>query len=92
MTTNQQQDQQRVAVVTGGSRGIGRAVARRLAEDGLAVVVNYARGTAAAGETVAAITGAGGRAVAVPADVADERRSPRCSTGRRRSSAVSTWS
>lgn len=73
MTTNQQQDQQRVAVVTGGSRGIGRAVARRLAEDGLAVVVNYARGTAAAGETVAAITGAGGRAVAVPADVADER-------------------
>ncbi|MFE9704791.1 SDR family oxidoreductase [Streptomyces sp. NPDC005930] len=63
----------RVAVVTGGSRGIGRAVARKLAEDGLAVVVNYARGAAAADETVAAITGAGGRAVAVQADVAEEK-------------------
>ncbi|MER6164367.1 SDR family oxidoreductase [Streptomyces violaceorubidus] len=63
----------RVAVVTGGSRGIGRAVARKLAEDGLAVVVNYARGTAAADETVAAITGTGGRAVAVQADVAEEK-------------------
>ncbi|MDT0394691.1 MULTISPECIES: SDR family oxidoreductase [Streptomyces] len=73
MTTNQQQHQQRVAVVTGGSRGIGRAAARRLAEDGLAVVVNYARDAAAAEETVAAITGAGGRAVAVPADVAEEK-------------------
>ncbi|MFH9729454.1 SDR family oxidoreductase [Streptomyces sp. NPDC017260] len=63
----------RVAVVTGGSRGIGRAVSRRLAEDGLAVVVNYARDTSAADETVAAITGAGGRAVAVQADVAEEK-------------------
>ncbi|WP_030860960.1 SDR family oxidoreductase [Streptomyces sp. NRRL S-37] len=63
----------RVAVVTGGSRGIGRAVSRKLAEDGLAVVVNYARDAAAADETVAAITEAGGRAIAVQADVAEEK-------------------
>ncbi|MGX1511790.1 SDR family oxidoreductase [Streptomyces collinus] len=63
----------RVAIVTGGSRGIGRAVSRKLAEDGLAVVVNYARDASAADETVAAITAAGGRAVAVQADVAEEK-------------------
>ncbi|MFI1418212.1 SDR family oxidoreductase [Streptomyces sp. NPDC020731] len=63
----------RVAVVTGGSRGIGRAVSRKLAEDGLAVVVNYARDASAADETVAAITEAGGRAIAVQADVAEEK-------------------
>ncbi|WRZ95575.1 SDR family oxidoreductase [Streptomyces sp. NBC_01007] len=62
----------RVAVVTGGSRGIGRAVSLELAQDGLAVVVNYAHDAAAAEETVAAITAAGGRAVCVQADVADE--------------------
>ncbi|MFD7661182.1 SDR family oxidoreductase [Streptomyces sp. NPDC059788] len=62
----------RVAVVTGGSRGIGRAVSSRLAQDGLTVVVNYARDAAAAEETVAAITSAGGRAGCVQADVADE--------------------
>lgn len=62
----------RVAVVTGGSRGIGRAVSRRLALDGSAVVVNYARDAVAAEETVAAITADGGRAIAVRADVADE--------------------
>lgn len=63
----------RVAVVTGGSRGIGRAVSRKLAADGLAVVVNYARDASAAEEVVASITGAGGRAVAVQADVAEEK-------------------
>ncbi|MEU9640568.1 SDR family oxidoreductase [Streptomyces sp. NPDC048188] len=78
MTTNTNTNQNtavdaRVAIVTGGSRGIGRAVSRKLAEDGLAVVVNYARGAAAADETVAAITEAGGRAVAVQADVAEEK-------------------
>ncbi|WP_461017269.1 SDR family oxidoreductase [Streptomyces daliensis] len=62
----------RAAVVTGGSRGIGRAVSRKLAQDGLAVVVNYASDATAADETVAAITADGGRAVAVPGDVADE--------------------
>ncbi|WP_328562176.1 SDR family oxidoreductase [Streptomyces coelicoflavus] len=76
MTTNTNQSTAaatRVAIVTGGSRGIGRAVSQKLAEDGLAVVVNYARDASAADETVAAITAAGGRAVAVQADVAEEK-------------------
>ncbi|MFJ9706339.1 SDR family oxidoreductase [Streptomyces sp. NPDC101234] len=62
----------RVAVVTGGSRGIGRAVAHRLAQDGLAVVVNYAHDAAVAEKTVAAITAVDGQAIAVQGDVADE--------------------
>ncbi|MFI9163062.1 SDR family oxidoreductase [Kitasatospora aureofaciens] len=62
----------RVAVVTGGSRGIGRSVARRLARNGLDVVVNYAADEGAAQQTVAAIIADGGRAVGVRADVADE--------------------
>ncbi|GAA3248188.1 SDR family oxidoreductase [Streptomyces labedae] len=61
-----------MAVVTGGSRGIGRAVSLQLARDGLAVVVNYTRDVASAEETVKAITADGGRAVPVRADVADE--------------------
>ncbi|MGW1738758.1 glucose 1-dehydrogenase [Nocardia sp. NPDC001965] len=60
-----------VAVVTGGSRGIGRAVALRLAASGAAVVVNYRTDRAAAGEVVTAIEEAGGRAVSVAGDVAD---------------------
>ncbi|MER7677494.1 SDR family oxidoreductase [Streptomyces sp. NPDC096934] len=62
----------RVAVVTGGSRGIGRQTAERLAADGYAVVVNYAGNQAEADKAVAAITGAGGEALALRADVADE--------------------
>lgn len=62
----------RVAVVTGGSRGIGRETAERLAADGFAVVVNYAGNEAEADKAVAAITEKGGQAVAVRADVADE--------------------
>jgi 3-oxoacyl-[acyl-carrier protein] reductase len=62
----------RVAIVTGGSRGIGRAISEQLAADGLTVVVNYASNTTAAEETVAAITAGGGHAIAVRADVADE--------------------
>jgi 3-oxoacyl-[acyl-carrier protein] reductase len=65
---------QRVAIVTGGSRGIGRAVVERLARDNYAVVVNYAGRKDAAEEAVASITAAGGRAVAVQADVADEQQ------------------
>ena len=59
------------AIVTGASRGIGRAAALRLARDGFAVVINYAGNRDKAAEVVKEITGAGGRAIAVQADVAD---------------------
>lgn len=59
----------RVAVVTGGSRGIGAAVCRRLAAAGAVVVVNYAKGAAPAEALVAELVAAGGRAEAVAADV-----------------------
>ncbi|MBP2557725.1 3-oxoacyl-[acyl-carrier protein] reductase [Neorhizobium galegae] len=60
---------QRVAIVTGASKGIGRAIALRLAEDGVAVVVNYATSRHAADEVVAQIEAGGGKAVAVQADI-----------------------
>lgn len=59
----------RVAMVTGASRGIGAATARVLAEDGFRVVVNYRSSAAEADEVVAAITTAGGEALAIRADV-----------------------
>ncbi|MGW2964522.1 SDR family oxidoreductase [Streptomyces sp. NPDC001220] len=62
----------RVALVTGGSGGIGRIAAERLAKDGFAVAVQYAGNRTRAEDTVAAITAAGGRALAVGGDVADE--------------------
>ena len=62
----------KVLLVTGGSRGIGAATARRAAQAGWAVAVNYADNALAADEVVRAIRAAGGRALAVQGDVADE--------------------
>ncbi|MFT8634055.1 SDR family oxidoreductase [Novacetimonas hansenii] len=59
----------KVAIVTGSSRGIGAAIATRLAHDGLAVVINYAGNAAAADVLVTKIRQAGGEAIAVKADV-----------------------
>jgi 3-oxoacyl-[acyl-carrier protein] reductase len=68
--TNVRQDG-RVALVTGGSRGIGAAVARLLASRGMRVAVNYRSSRGEAADVVASIGSAGGRAMAVQADVRD---------------------
>ena len=60
----------KVAVVTGASKGIGASIAKHLAAEGAAVVVNYASSKAGADKVVAEITGKGGKAVAIQADVA----------------------
>ena len=59
------------ALITGASRGIGRAIAERLAHEGYTVIINYHSNTAAAEETKAAIEAAGGKAELLPFDVAD---------------------
>ena len=59
------------ALITGGSRGIGRAIAERLAQDGYTVIINYKSNEQAAQETKAAIEAAGGHAELLPFDVAD---------------------
>lgn len=61
----------KVAIVTGGSRGIGRAIAEDLAKNGAKVVVNYNSNADAANEVVAAIEAMGSEAIAVQADVSD---------------------
>lgn len=61
--------QKKIAIVTGSSRGIGEAVAKRLASDGFSVAVNYAGGVAAADKVVQEIKAEGGQAVALKADV-----------------------
>ncbi len=66
-----------IAIVTGASRGIGAAIARRLSNDGFAVVVNYAASASEADALAAELNAAGGRAIAVKADAskaADVRR------------------
>ncbi|SDN68150.1 SDR family oxidoreductase [Allokutzneria albata] len=64
-------EQTRVAIITGGSRGIGREAAQRLAAQGFPVVINYAGNDAEATAAVEAITSAGGRVIAHRADVSE---------------------
>jgi len=62
---------EKVALVTGGSRGIGAAIAKRLAKDGASVAITYAKDASAASAVVKAIERSGGKAVAIQADAAD---------------------
>jgi 3-oxoacyl-[acyl-carrier protein] reductase len=71
MNTKNEQLAGKVALVTGGSRGIGAAIAKRLARDGASVAITYSKGEDAAAALVKAIENEGGKAIAIRADAAD---------------------
>jgi len=82
----------KVAVVTGASKGIGAAIARQLASEGAAVVVNYSSSKEGADRVVAEIKKDGGKAVAVQADVVRKPTSNVCSPNPRKLSVGSIFS
>jgi len=83
----------KTALVTGGSRGIGRAIVERLARDGASVVFSFAHHEGAADKVVAAVEAVGSRAWAIQADLAEREAATRCSTPPSTSSPDSTsWS
>jgi len=72
MSTNGKRLTDKVAIVTGASKGIGAAIAKNLADEGASIIVNYSSSKDAAERVVAEITSKGGKAVAVQANVADK--------------------